>query len=334
MKRQSLATLATCALAGSALFIPAKVGAAAPRITPKKTISIYLVAGITTDAFYRTMDRGAATEAAKYGYKFQFVGSPTAFSPNAQLPFLNGAIANKPDFILIAPTDHIALIDPLMRAKARGINIITVDTHTDKDAQFAVTNISSDNVAGGMTAAKALAGLIGNSGTVAGVSVQPGVSTTDQRQQGFETGIKSYSKVTYIGTRFCNDSAPQASNITKADLAGNKSLKGIFAMNEVSGDGVHTALQESTQSGQIKAGQVKLVEFDAGPEQVTKLRQGAIDALVAQDPYDIGAMAVDMAHRYLTSGKTGIPKHIGTGEYTITRANLNSVAAQKYVYKP
>lgn len=301
---------------------------------PKKTITVYLVAGITTDAFYRTMKRGAQTEAAKYGYKFVFTGSPTAFSPPAQIPFLNAAIANHPDFILIAPTDHIALINPLKAAAKAGIHVITVDTHTDQDASFAITNISSDNVAGGNAAGKALAKLVNDTGTVAGVSVTPGVSTTDQRQQGFEATIKTYPKIKYIGTKFDDDDPTKAASITSADLAANKSLKGIFAMNEVSGDGVHTALDEAVRSSQIKQGQVKLVEFDAGPEQTAKLRQGLIDALVAQDPFDIGKMAVDIAHQFLASGKTGIKLHYGTGEYVITRANMNTAAAMKYEYRP
>jgi ribose transport system substrate-binding protein len=105
-------------------------------------------------------------------------------------------------------------------------------------------------------------------------------------------------------------------------------------MNEVSGDGVHTALDEAVRSGQIKQGQVKLVEFDAGPEQTAKLKQGLIDALVAQDPFDIGKMGVDIAHQFLVSGKAGIKLHYGTGEYVITRANMNTAAAMKYEYRP
>ena len=333
MSRRFLAVLATFALVACTMLGPAAAHATVKSAAGKK-ITVVLVAGITTDAFYLTMKRGAAAEAAKFGYNFQFTGSPTAFSPQTQIPFLNAAIAKKPDFILIAPTDKVALIDPLLKAKAKGIRIITVDTFTLKDAQFAITNISSDNILGGETAAKALATLVGSHGLVAGVSVTPGISTTDQRQRGFEMGLKAYPKITYLGTKFDNDMAPVASTITKADLAAHKDLRGIFAMNVVSGDGVASALEEAVRSGQIKKGQVKLVEFDAGPEQVAKLKRGLVDALVAQDPFDIGKIAVDMVHKFLTSGQAGIPKHIGTGEFTITRANVDTPAAAKFEYRP
>ena len=331
MSKKTLATVATCALLGVTAFGPARAAQARPA---NKQVTVYLVAGITTDGFYRTMMRGAMEEAKKFGYTFKFTGSPTAFSPPAQIPFLNAAIANKPDFIMIAPTDHIALIDPLTKAKAKGINIVTVDTHTDKDSTFAITNISSDNVAGGQSAAKALAGLVGSAGVVAGISVQPGVSTTDQRQQGFEAGIKAFAKISYLGTQYCNDDPTKASTITKAYITAHKDLKGIFAMNEVSGNGAHTALDEAASSGQIKKGQVKLVEFDAGPEQVAKLKKGSIDALVAQDPYNIGKQGIDIINQFLTKGKAGIQAHYGTGGYVITQKNVDTPAAMQYEYRP
>src|SRR3954449_7827053 len=149
------------------------------------------------------MNKGAQAEAKKLGnVKVVFTGSPAAFSPATQTPFLNGAIARKPNAILIAPTDKTALIAPIQRAISAGIPVATVDTFITKPIAF--TNISSDNVEGGKQAAIALARAIGNSGTVAGVSVQPGISTTDQRQQGFEKQIKTYKNIKYVGTQYDN----------------------------------------------------------------------------------------------------------------------------------
>ena len=88
--------------------------------------------------------------------------------------------------------------------------MITVDTFITKP--LAVTNISTDNLAGGRAAADALVKAIGGSGEVAGISVNPGISTTDQRQQGFEQELKKYPKVKYLGTQYCNDDQTKATN--------------------------------------------------------------------------------------------------------------------------
>jgi ribose transport system substrate-binding protein len=274
------------------------------------------------------MKKGAQAQAKKLGnVKVIFTGSPAAFSPNTQIPFLNGAIARKPDAILIAPTDKTALIAPIQRAIKAGIPVATVDTFITKPIAF--TNVSTDNPAGGRAAADALAKAIGKSGDVAAISVNPGISTTDQRRDGFAAQLKKYPNIKYLGVQYCNDDQTKASNQTSALLAGNPNLKGMFAMNVVSGNGVTQAVKAAGKSGKVK-----LVEFDAGPPQVQALKAGTIDALIAQYPYGIGQQAVALAYKYVTGHKAGIKKHYGTGSAIVTRANVNSPAIKKYLYTP
>jgi ribose transport system substrate-binding protein len=323
MPRRSLAALVALIVAAAASS--AALGGSSARVATKQK-TIYLVAGITTDAFYLTMKKGAQAEARKLGVKLVFTGAPNAFSPQTQIPFLNAAIARKPDAILIAPTDKTALIAPIRRAIQAGIPVATVDTFIT--ARIAFTNISTDNVAGGRAAGRALANAIGRSGTVAGISVTPGISTTDQRKQGFEAELKKYSGVKYAGTQFCNDDQTKASQQTAALLTRfGDDLKGIFAMNVVSGNGVTAAVKNAGKSGKVK-----LVEFDAGPEQVTALKAGTIDALVAQYPFGIGQLGVRLANRYITGNRAGIKKHYGTGSAIITRANVNNAKFKKFLY--
>jgi ribose transport system substrate-binding protein len=79
---------------------------------------------------------------------------------------------------------------------------------------------------------------------------------------------------------------------------------------------------------------VKLVEFDAGPPQVQALKAGTISALIAQYPYGIGQLGVQLAYKYLTGHKAEIKKHYGTGSAIITKANVNNPAYKKYLYTP
>jgi ribose transport system substrate-binding protein len=316
----SLAALAIvfAVAAGSSLSAPRQA-------TAKKQLTIYLIPGISTDAFYVTMKTGAQSAAKRLGVKLVFQGAPNAFSPPTQIPFLNAAIAAKPDAILIAPTDKTALIAPIRKAIKAGIPVATVDTFIT--APIAFTNISSDNVAGGKAAGVALAKSIGQKGKVAGISVQPGISTTDQRKQGFESQIKTYSGVNYLGTQFDNDDQTKAAQITSALLTANPDLSGIFAMNVISGNGVTTATKQAGKSGKVK-----LVEFDAEPLQVQALKAGTIDALIAQDPFDIGRLGVELAVKYVNGQRAGIKKHYGTGSAIITKANVNSPAVKKFLY--
>jgi ribose transport system substrate-binding protein len=325
--RRLIALILGLGIVAGAVASSATLASSGSTSAGKKTYTFYLVAGIASDPFYLTMKKGAQAEAAKLGVKLIFTGSPKAFSPPTQIPYLNAAIARHPDAILIAPTDKTALIAPIKSAIKAGIPVATVDTFIS--APVAFTNVSTDNPAGGRAAADALAKAIGKKGTVAGISVTPGISTTDQRKEGFEQEIKKYPGIKYVGTQFDNDDETKASQETAALLTRYPDLNGIFAMNVVSGDGVTAAVKNAGKSGKVK-----LVEFDAGPEQVAALRSGTVDALVAQYPYGIGQMGVQLAYKYVTGKKAGIQKHYGTGSAVVTKANVSSPSIKKYLYTP
>ena len=325
MTRRRWAALAALVLG---VAVVAGVGATmthSAKAAPKKTLTFYLIPGISTDAFYTTMHKGAAAAAKKLGVKLVFQGSPTAFSAPTQIPYLNGAITRHPDAILIAPTDKTALIAPIRRAIKAGIPVATVDTFITSPIAF--TNISSDNVTGGKAAADALATAIGKAGKVAAISVQPGISTTDQRRDGFVRELKRYPKIKYLGIQYDNDDQTKASQQMSALITAHPDLKGVFAMNVVSGNGVTAAVKAAGKSGKVK-----LVEFDAEPNQVQALKQKTIDALIAQNPYLIGSLGVNLGYKYVNGKKAGIKKHYGTGSAIITRANVNHPSIKKYLY--
>ncbi|MDZ4135023.1 MAG: substrate-binding domain-containing protein, partial [Paracoccaceae bacterium] len=92
-----------------------------------KAFTIALVPGLTTDAFYITMRKGAQAAADALGVTLVFQGAPD-FNPVTQVPVLDAVIARGPDAILIAPTDTVQLVEPLRKAHDAGIPVITVDT--------------------------------------------------------------------------------------------------------------------------------------------------------------------------------------------------------------
>jgi ribose transport system substrate-binding protein len=98
-------------------------------------------------------------------------------------------------------------------------------------------------------------------------------------------------------------------------------------MNTNSGLG---AIQGVKNAG--KAHVVKLVEFDAEPIEVQALKQGTVDALIAQDPFTIGSKGVNLAYKWVTGHRAGIKKHYGTGEAIITARNVNNPSIKRFLY--
>ena len=287
-----------------------------------KDYKMTLIAGVKGDEFYITMDCGAKEKAQELGVTLDFQG-PDQFDAAQQTPIVDAVAAKSPDAILIAPTDTKALFAPITQA-AQNSKIVLVDT-TLEDPSMAVSQIASDNLEGGRTAASTLLDLIGGKGKVMVVNVKPGISTTDQRGQGFEEGVKGKPGVTYLGQEYSQDDPAKAAAIVTATLAKNPDLKGIFAANLFSAEGAASGLR---QAG--KLGDVKIVGFDAGPKQVQDLKDGLVQALIAQKPADIGAQGVEQAYNAL-EGKPTKDK-IGTGAEVVTKDNLAEM--QDVLYKP
>jgi ribose transport system substrate-binding protein len=287
-----------------------------------KTISF--VPGVSGDSFYITMQCGIQAEAAKNGLKVD-MQAPQQFDASLQTPIVNGIIAKKPAGLLIAPTDAKAMVPPLLRAKQAGIKIGLVDT-TLAQKGLAGSSVSTDNRTGGAAAADALAKLIGQKGKVLVIAFKAGASTSDDRQHGFEQEIKKYPGIQYLGAQINDNSPAKAASIISATLAAHPDLTGVFATNQFAAEGAATGLRNAG-----KQNKVKVVGFDAGPVQVQQLQRGDVQALVAQQPYQIGTQAVDQLVASLT-GHT--PKaEIGTTTTTITKDDLLTDIGRQAVYK-
>jgi ribose transport system substrate-binding protein len=284
-----------------------------------------LIQGVKGDQFYVTMECGAQEAAQAAGATLD-VQAPDEFDASLQTPVVNAVVAQRPDAILVAPTDTKAMIPSLTQAKDAGIKLIFVDTTTENGAELAESEIASDNLEGGREAARTLAKLTGEKGSVLVINVKPGISTTDARAQGFEEELKNYPNMKSLGVEYSNDKPEVAAAKATAALAANPDMVGIFGTNLFSAEGAATGLRSAGA-----AEKVKIVGFDAGPKQVEDLEQGVVQALIAQKPADIGKAGVEQAIHALKGEP--VEKKIGTGFVVVTKENMNNPDVQPFLYK-
>lgn len=279
-----------------------------------KDYNIQFLQGVTGDQFYITMQCGAQEEAAKLGVTVTAQG-PQKFDPTLQKPILDSIVAGRPDALLVAPTDVQAMQQPLEQAAAAGIKVVLVDTTTN-DPSYASSAIASDNEGGGRAAFEAIKKLRPEGGKVMVMNVDPGISTTDARVKGFEDAVKADSKFEYVGVQYSHNDPATAAQLIGAQLQKDPDLVGVFATNLFSAEGSATGIRQAGKSGQVQ-----VVGFDAGPNQIQALRQGTVQALVAQDPGVIGKFGVDEAVTALEGGQN--TKDVQTGFTIITQENLD-----------
>lgn len=286
---------------------------------------ITLVPGVIGDEFYVSMECGALEAAGELGVNLEVQGAES-FDPTLQTPVLEAVIASQPDAILIAPTDTTAMQAPIQQAVDAGITVVLVDTTLD-DPSIAVSAIASDNMEGGRMAADALAEQINEEGVVMVINVNPGISTTDQRQQGFEEAIAEYENIEYLGTEFSENEPARAAEIVAATLAAEPDLNGIFGTNLFSAEGSATGVRNAGPEGE----DIRIVGFDAGPAQIDQLEQGQVQALIVQKPLEIGRMGVEQAVAALNGDQ--VEAEITTDFVTATQDNLADDDIEPFLYR-
>ncbi|MCO4238179.1 MULTISPECIES: ABC transporter substrate-binding protein [Pseudarthrobacter] len=323
MKLTPKATLLAAALLAATSLTACAGGSASAGSSAGDQPKLTFIQGVAGDEFYVSMQCGIDAAAKAAGATINTQG-PAKFDPTLQKPIVDSVVASQPDAILIAPTDVAAMQAPLKAAAAAGIKVILVDT-TVQDPSFAASAIASDNKGGGLEAFKAIKNLSPNGGKVLVISTDPGVSTADARVAGFEEGAKADSTFQYLGVQYSHNDPAEAARLVSAALAKDPDIVGVFAANTFAAEGTATGIR---QAG--KQNQVKIVGFDAGPAQVKQLKEGIVQALIAQEPASIGTQGVEQALKAIKGEPT--EKEIQTGFKQITADNISGDGA-KYVYK-
>jgi ribose transport system substrate-binding protein len=168
-----------------------------------------------------------------------------------------------------------------------------------------------------------MAKLIGKKGSVVVMNEQPGVSTTMQRIQGFLQEIKKYPGIKALPTQYTGDNPSKAAQAITALYSAHQDLSGVFATNVLVAEGVDTGLKSTGA-----ASKVKIIGYDADPQQVSDLKGGVVQALIAQEPFQEGVDGVQQAVNALTGKPT---KSVLTGLAVLTKANLGTMS--KFIYK-
>ncbi len=326
MRRRTLLKIA------ASVAVMAGIGISGQAIAAEKP-TIALIPGLTTDAFYITMHKGAQKAADALGVKLIYQGAPD-WNAALQVPVLDAIIARKPDAILIAPNDTNQLVAPLKNAADAGIAVITVDTFIDDGkyqdgagkGDFPITYVASDNVLGGRMAARALAASIGGKGKVYVSNTKPNISTTDQREEGFKLEMaENYPGIEILKTQFNDDSAVKAAAQLQAVFARTSDLAGVFGANLFSAMGAADGVKAVGKSGKIR-----VVAFDAPTRIVDDLKSGLIDLAIAQHPAEIGYFGVMAAYAHVTG--QSVPVAIGTGFTVMDKNNVDDPAISQYIY--
>jgi ribose transport system substrate-binding protein len=214
-------------------------------------------------------------------------------------------------------------------AMSRNIPVVIFDSGL-KGNNY-VSFVATDNVKGGRMAGERIAEVLGGKGKVVLLRYAEGHDSTGKREQGFleaiaeHPGLEVVSSNQYGGTDVDGAYKRAEALLTtfkKAD--GSLDVGGIFCPNESSSFAMLRVLQDNGW-----AGKVALVGFDASPGLVKALRDGDMNALVVQDPVQMGYLAVKTLNAHIKGEK--VEPSIDTAVFTVTRENMETPEMQALI---
>ena len=304
--------------AGGAWTMPTDAGSA-----KGKTIAI--ISKGEQHQFWQAVKKGALDEAAALGVTATYQGPATESEVDKQLTMLQTALSNNPAAICFAALDSKAAGQYLQQAKDKGIPVIGFDSGVDSD--IPVTTVATDNIAAAGVAADKLAAAIGDAGKVAVIVHDQTSQTGITRRDGFVQRMKeAHPNVQVVDIQYGGGDPVKSADLAKAIMTANPDLKGFFGANEGSAKGVLNAVKEAG-----KIGQVVVVGYDSGQQQIDAINDGSELGAITQNPVGIGADCVGAAVDAING--VAIPKNIDTGFYWYDKSNINDPKIQAVLYK-
>ena len=202
--------------------------------------------------------------------------------------------------ISVIQADNAAIVEEMKSLAAKGVKVITVDGDVNRDTFRDARSfyIGTDNVVGGRLLGAAAGAILAARGKATGGYVQfAGFTDNDNarsRMNGFKEAIGAgYAEIDRMSDEM--DLAKARDNVRTAlvnhpDLA---ALVGIWAYNA-------PAIAEVVQERGVRD-RVAVVTFDAQAAAIERMAAGQIDAMVVQNPFEMGVRTV----RLLTAMHTG-----------------------------
>lgn len=302
----------------------------AMNVGPASGRTYYCLVVGTSSPYWIDLKKGAEERAKQLGAKMIFTG-PAEVDPLRQVMMLEEIIAKRPAGILISPIDAATLQEPINKAAAAGIPVITVDNDSPKSKRLCY--IGTENYQAGLVVGDLLAKELEGRGKV-GISMLAGAWNIEERARGVRDALKKYPGIRIVG--YCNDKGDpsESARAAAALLSRHPDITGLAGLAGESGAGEARAVVEAGRKGKIK-----IVCFDRNDNMLPYIKDGTISASVAQKTYVMGWLGASILDgvvrdqiKHLPDWRKAhappVPSSIDTGVMVITKENVEQFAQQ------
>ena len=258
---------------------------------------VTLVAKSTQTEFWLSVFAGAEAAATEYNLDLTIIGPETEEDYETQNQMVSQAAQAGADAIVFSAIDYKNNASAIDEAAQKGSKIVAIDSSVD--SEMVSTYIGTDNYAAGQMAAQAALDRVDGPLTVGIINYDISSANGQERERGAVDVLKSSGRAQVVAVVNTLAEAEHARADTETMLRRYPQINVLLAFNEPTSVGAAEAVEELGLSQQVF-----LVGFDSNVATVDGLQDGAVDALVVQNPYAMGYLGVESAYQ-LISGHGG-----------------------------
>lgn len=279
--------------------------------------TVALVLKTLNNPYFIDMEKGAQEAADRLGVNLIVQAADRELDVERQMQICENLIQRKIDALCVTPSGTREIIPAIIKANAKGIPVIIVDTQADLEALAqaggkTASFIGSDNYDGGKLAGLFLASQLRGKGKVAILEGIPGHETADSRRKGFLDAIASSPGIEVVTSQPANWERDQGYNVFQNMLQAHSGITGLFAASDLMALGAMEAIAAAGKTGQIT-----IIGFDALDEAKEAIENGTMAATIAQHPDEMGKAAIENAYKLLKG--ESIPEHIAVSIELISK---------------
>jgi erythritol transport system substrate-binding protein len=264
--------------------------------------------------FFKAEAEAAAARAGELGYQATMNSHDDDAHKQDQL--IDVAIANGAVAIVLDNAGADSSVAAVRKAAAAKVPVFLIDREINA-AGIAISQIVSNNYQGATLGAQEFVRLLGEKGSYFELTGRESDLNAAIRTRGFHDVLDKYEGLKLAGRQSANWSQTEAFQKIETMLQANRKIRGVIAGNDTMAVGAAAALHNAGLD------KVIVVGFDGSPDALASIREGRIKATVLQPAAAIARLAVDQAHRYLTTGSTGAPEKQSIDCELVTPANVN-----------
>jgi ribose transport system substrate-binding protein len=302
-------------------IVSATVSAACSGNRAPDRMTIAVIPKGTSHVFWQSIHAGARKAGRELGVDIVWRGPLREDDRDSQVAEVENAVGRGVAGIVLAPLDDAALVAPVSAAMRQRVPVVIIDSGL-KGEDY-VSFVATDNEVGGRLGGEKLASLLGGKGRIILLRYAEGSDSTTKREEGFLSAMRTQPGIEIVSSnQYAGADVEGAYKKGEAILSqhkrpdGSLGIDGIFCPNESSTFGMLRVLEDNGW-----AGKVRFVGFDASGNLVKALGAGNIDALVVQDPMNMGYLGVKTMVGHLKGQK--VQRHIDTGVRVVSRSDMD-----------